>query len=83
VRTQAIPALPPPPLQHHVGHPERGSERDCFAIAEAKVAALRQHRARSIGADREAHQDRRYAQRAWREQSWAERERAVASSLLN
>ena len=50
---------------------------------QEKVAALREQQERQIESGKEAHQAGRYAHRAWREQSWAERERAVASSLLS
>jgi hypothetical protein len=50
---------------------------------QEKVAPLREQQERQIESGKEAHQAGRYAHRAWREQSWAERERAVASSLLS
>ena len=50
---------------------------------QAKLGALQEHQARLIKSGREATQAGNYAHRAWREQSWAERERAVASSLLS
>jgi hypothetical protein len=43
---------------------------------QQQVEALRQHQM-------QLRQSRRRTQQSWREQSWAERERAVASSLLN
>ena len=53
----------------------RGAKR-AEAAQQRQVDALRQHQMK-------LRQSGRHSQRTWREQSWADRERAVASSLLD